>query len=207
MRNGLLLATLLMVAGTVGAGLRLDALYRRFNGPAMDPDNGRISDPCQVKTAVDRDRRIAETLKKQNLFAPQPPKSHPVGQVSGILGQEVLIQGKWYKVGDKIQDAEITAVEPTLVRIVWDGNETRFKPIASGAGGGEGGQGGGEEEAPRPDGPPSDRRREPEAMPMRMPEGGFHRPPVSPEEMEKLRNMSPEERGVFMRERMQKRSP
>jgi hypothetical protein len=189
-----LMATLLMIAGTVGAGLRFEAICRRLNGHCLDANDCPVADPCQVKAALAQDQGRAEALKKQNLFAPAPPRSHPVGQVSGILGNEVLIQGKWYKVGDKIQDAEIIAIESTLVRILWDGNETEFKPITS-SGGGGGPEGG----PPRPDGPGPMRRA--------MPEGGFRGPPISPEDMERLKNMSPEERQAFMRERMQGRSP
>jgi len=37
---------------------------------------------------------LADALKKNNLFAPPPPKQHPVKEVSGILGDEVLIEGR-----------------------------------------------------------------------------------------------------------------
>ncbi|MHC4461173.1 MAG: hypothetical protein ACYS30_07025 [Planctomycetota bacterium] len=84
-------------------------------------------------------KAIADELKKKNLFAPPPPKKHPVNQVSGILGDEVLINGKWYKVGDKVGDAKIVAIEPTQVRIEWDGKEKVFAPISAASSGGPGG--------------------------------------------------------------------
>jgi hypothetical protein len=65
------------------------------------------------------------------LFAPPLPKKHPVSQVSGILGNEVLINSKWYKVGDKIGDAKIVAIESTLVKIEWEGKEKVFAPISA----------------------------------------------------------------------------
>ena len=85
----------------------------------------------EVKKHLDASKAIADELKKKNLFAPPPPKKHPVKQVSGILGDEVLINGKWYKVSNKVGDAIIVAVEPTQVKIEWEGNEKVFAPISS----------------------------------------------------------------------------
>jgi len=74
---------------------------------------------------------IADGLKKNNLFAPPPPKQHPVNEVLGIMGNEVLINGNWYKAGDKIGEAKIIAIEPTQVRITWEGSEKVFAPISA----------------------------------------------------------------------------
>ena len=86
-------------------------------------------DDEEVKKYIAKSETIADELKKKNLFAPPPPKKHPVNQVLGILGDEALINGKWYKAGDSVGDANIVAIEPTLVRIEWDGNEKTFLPI------------------------------------------------------------------------------
>ena len=77
-----------------------------------------------------KSKTIAEELKKKNLFVPPQQKKHPVSQVSGILGDEVLINGKWYKVGDKVGGAKIVAIEPTQVKIEWEGKEKVFDPIS-----------------------------------------------------------------------------
>ncbi len=74
-------------------------------------------------------KALAEGLKKNNLFAPPPPKQHPVKEVWGILGDEVLIKGRWYKVGDTIGDAKILAIGPTSAKIDWNGAEKVFLPI------------------------------------------------------------------------------
>ena len=74
-------------------------------------------------------KALAEGLKKNNLFAPPPPKQHPVKEVWGILGDEVLIEGKWYKVGDTIGDTKILAIGPTSAKIDWNGAEKVFLPI------------------------------------------------------------------------------
>jgi hypothetical protein len=74
-------------------------------------------------------RAIADDLKKQNLFTPPAPRQHPVKEVSGILGDEVLIDNRWYKCDDKIGEATIVHIGPTEVRIAWEGNERTFVPI------------------------------------------------------------------------------
>ena len=95
-------------------------------------------DPNDMEKYYTKSREMADELKKKNLFAPPPPKQHPVKEVSGILGNEALIKGKWYKVGDKIADANIVSIEPTLVKIEWQGSEKTFAPIGAASAGGPG---------------------------------------------------------------------
>jgi hypothetical protein len=72
---------------------------------------------------------VAEQLKKNNLFSPPAPPRHPVTSVLGILGNEVLIGDRWYKAGDNVADAKVVSVEPTQVRVRWQGRETIFVPM------------------------------------------------------------------------------
>ncbi|MHC4557610.1 MAG: hypothetical protein ACYS80_09935 [Planctomycetota bacterium] len=76
-------------------------------------------------------KKFADELKRNNLFAPPPPKQHPVKEVWGIFGDQVLINDKWYNVGDAVGDAKIVAIGPTSVSIEWDGKEKPFLPIES----------------------------------------------------------------------------
>jgi len=85
-------------------------------------------DPNDMEKYFVKSREIADELKKKNLFAPPPPKQ-PLKQVSGILGDEVLIKGKWYKVGDKVGDSKIVAIEAAQVRIEWEGKEIILAPM------------------------------------------------------------------------------
>ncbi|MBN2272008.1 MAG: hypothetical protein JXN61_15445 [Sedimentisphaerales bacterium] len=84
-----------------------------------------------VKEKLSGLRQIADALKKSNLFAPPPPRQHPVKTVQAIMGDEVLIGEVWYKVGGKIGDATVVAIEPTQVKIEWDGQEKAFAPISA----------------------------------------------------------------------------
>ena len=83
----------------------------------------------QVDKAVAADKAVAEELKKANLFAPPQPKQNPVREVYAILGNEVLINGRWCRSGDKVEDANIVSVEPTHVVVEWNGQRTNLYPI------------------------------------------------------------------------------
>jgi hypothetical protein len=168
--------------------------------------------PDDVKKCLAKSRAIADELKEKNLFVPPPPKKHPVKQVAGILGDEALLfthekpeEGKWYKVGDMVKDAKIVAIEPTQIKIKWDGGEITLAPIEAVSAG---------PAAPRP--VPKEVEEEPEEPPQPRSERGpgpgrrgrrmFQN--LSPEERaalrERMRNMSDEEREEFraeMRER------
>jgi len=117
-------AVLILVKVTtfyVGAARAENAVRRAMEQSKTDPKN--------IQKELARLRPIADDLKKDNLFSPPPPKEHPVKEVWGILGDEVLIKDKWYKVGQMVADAKIVAVEPTEVSIEWDGKVKVFLPI------------------------------------------------------------------------------
>jgi len=86
-----------------------------------------------TETYLAESKTVADKLKRENLFAPPPPKEHPVKAVPAILGDEVLINGKWYKAGDMVEDAKIVAIGPTDVKIEWDGKVSVFCPIDAGS--------------------------------------------------------------------------
>ncbi len=189
---------LVKVTGYFVAASRAEAIAVR-TGRSSTEGNDLSQQLTQAKTSADQ-------LKKKNLFVQTPPKEHPVKEVTGILGSEVLINDKWYKAGDRVGDAKIIAVEPTRVRIAWDGREKEFTPIGSSGSGGPG-KAPGRQAAP-------DRKRGP-AGGATMVVAGSRRGSgrggageMSSEEREKMRerwrNMSPEEQ-QRLREEMRSR--
>jgi len=96
-------------------------------------------DSKNVAAQLEKAKKLADTLKKDNLFSPPAPKKNPITAVTGILGDEAWINGKWYKAGDKVADAKILAVNATSVETEWDGKKTTFSPIDGGASSGPGG--------------------------------------------------------------------
>jgi len=93
-------------------------------------------DANSLKQSLGAAKKAADALKQNNLFVKMPPKQNPVKQVEGILGSEAFIAGKWYKVGEKIADAKIVAIDATKVEIEWDGKKTSFSPIGAASAGG-----------------------------------------------------------------------
>jgi hypothetical protein len=179
---------LVKVAGYFVAASKAEAIAARTGRRSTD-GNDLGQQLAQAKTSADQ-------LKKKNLFVRTPPKEHPVKEVTGILGSEALINDKWYKAGDSVGDAKIVAVEPTKVRIAWDGQEKEFTPIGSSGAGGPGAPPGRQVTPNRKRGPSS-------GAPMvvagpRRSAGRGGPGGISSEERERLRqrwqNMSPEER-------------
>ena len=125
----------LLAAVSVGKVTRVFVVSSRL-AAATDKQLAQAKpDPAQVEKALAQDKAMAEELKKSNLIAPSAPKRNPVQQVLGILGDEALIAGKWYKAGDKVQDANIVAIEATHVVVEWGGQRTNVSPIQAGNGG------------------------------------------------------------------------
>lgn len=97
-----------------------------------DPSQAGTVDLKKVLAAT---KTSADQIKKNNLFMPGSAKPYPVNEVIGILGREALIGDKWYKAGDSVGEARIVAIEPTKVKVVWNGQEKEFSPIGSSGGG------------------------------------------------------------------------
>jgi hypothetical protein len=173
------------------AGFFVSTSQARVLGAQADAASAGADD---LKKSLAETKTVADELKKRNLFVQATPKQFPVGEVLGIMGREALINGKWYKVGDSVADAKITAIEPTKVKIVWNGQEKEFSPITSGGSGG------------RPDQPGSMGGRTGPGGPPRMVVTGGRRgsgprpgPGLSAEEMAQMREQwknatTPEER-------------
>ena len=165
------------------------------------------SDPNRVDIQIAKVKPVADDLKRNNLFSPPPPKEHPVRDVLGIFGDEVWINGKWYKAGDTIADAKIVAIGPTSVTIEWDGNKKDFFPIQAQVAEDQKSRGGpptpGKDgEGERPEGGPGQVTVQiqggpgPDRMGMR---GDFSAM------RDRFRNMSPEERERVFREMRERR--
>ena len=133
------------------AGFFVSTSQARVLGAQADAASAGGND---LKKLLAETKATAEELKKKNLFVLATPKQFPVSDVLGIMGHEALINGKWYKVGDSVADARIAAIEPTKVKIVWNGQEKEFSPIGSGGGGGRPDQPGSMGGRPGPGGSP-----------------------------------------------------
>ncbi len=95
-----------------------------------------ISGEGETAKHLEKSTNVADELKKKNLFAPPEAKQHPIKEVPGILGSQAFVNGKWYGEGQNIADAKVVSVEPTQVKIEWEGDEKTFAPIMAKSPGG-----------------------------------------------------------------------
>ena len=118
----------------VAAGV-LVLVFKWSLAQTLPAQKGNISDsnsndPCSLLS--DKTTKLVESLKKKNMFVPSPPKPKPPKQCQGIFGDEVLINGKWYKVDDTVPPgAKVLTIEATRVKLEWEGKEIILAPIQS----------------------------------------------------------------------------
>jgi len=129
-RFGLIAATVLLASVTVAKVAQSVVESRRIERLALSTAQDD-ADPNAAQPWRAGAQEVAQTLREKNLFVKMPPKKHPVQQVDGILGREVLIKNRWYKAGDRVGGAKIVSVDSTHAVIEWDGQRKPFAPIAA----------------------------------------------------------------------------
>lgn len=75
----------------------------------------------------ERRSRQAQNYQK-SLFAPAPAKPS-IPQCMAVLGEEALINSRWYKVGDEVDGAKILEVMPYAVKVLWEEQERTLIPF------------------------------------------------------------------------------
>ena len=82
----------------------------------------------KAKEYLETYAKKVETLKEKGVFCP-PKKEPPPPQITGILGDSVLMAGKWCKVDDEHAGAKVLKIEPTQVTILWKEKEMKLAPM------------------------------------------------------------------------------
>lgn len=108
---GLLCAKMVGFLVTTAATDRFEQNITTKNG---EPQEFVIEDDSQ---------RIAQELIENNMFMPNEQKECPIKDINGVMGNEVSIQGQWYKVGDSIGDAIILDIGASYAKIRWHNTE------------------------------------------------------------------------------------
>jgi hypothetical protein len=62
----------------------------------------------------------------KNMFASQKVE---IPKCMAVLGNEALINGRWYKAGDSVDGATIEIINPESVKILWEGKEQTLVPF------------------------------------------------------------------------------
>jgi len=203
---GVSLVLAVLTAGKV-LGFAVSSIRTGGRIEAAVAKNGQNDEAVKACTAANR--AAADKIKERNVFAEPKAKSKPP-TCSAILGSKVLINDKWYKVGDEVGGAKITAIGPREVTILWEEKEKKLFPFAASA----------KKDSGRPVSKPrkeSRERRAQEVRPMREEEEGEGQGPgfgrrgmgrffdMSEDERremrERMRDMSREERREFIRQR------
>lgn len=111
------------------------------SAPEEAPDGtDKSSTPPPAQSIADKQ---LERNVKRSLFVPIPKKKIPLSLV-GVLGNEALFAGgKTGIVGAKIDGAEVTAIGPDWVDLLWDGKTVKqwvfgSRPLNGAAAGGPG---------------------------------------------------------------------
>jgi hypothetical protein len=78
-------------------------------------------------------KETAEKLKKENMYTPPQAKPKPPS-CTGIIGSRAIINGKGYKVGEKVGGAELLSIGTKDVTVMWDGKETVLPVFSKGGG-------------------------------------------------------------------------
>jgi hypothetical protein len=134
-KQGLVSISLLCGSGVLGVLIlaRLGSFFvtsAKMEKLVEDAVSQSKADPNGAKEYLAKFRKAADELKKNNMFAPPPPKpGWPVSRVEGIAGDTAWINGGWRKVGDEIGGAKILEIGPTYVKVVWEGKEKIFYPF------------------------------------------------------------------------------
>lgn len=96
--------------------------------PNSNPDSPKIQ--SQNPALPSESKKLADAIKQKDIFQPPPPKPQPPKEAQGILGDQALIAGKWYKVGDTVPPgAKVMKIEAAEVKLEWEGKEIVLAPI------------------------------------------------------------------------------
>ncbi len=86
----------------------------------------------QYKKSTEKNEQ-GQSSPSQHAQAPEsifaPPQKPKVPKCMAVLGDEALINGKWYKIGSEANGAKILAINPESVKILWEGKEHRLVPF------------------------------------------------------------------------------
>ncbi len=118
----LVILTVTKVSGFMNSSGRITKVVT-----AAKAKNGHDEDT--VKNLLAKGREVADQLKKKSMFVNPPPKPKPPVCL-GIIGSSAIINGKYYKAGDKVGGAEIISVGTKEVVIKWEDKEMKLVPFA-----------------------------------------------------------------------------
>jgi hypothetical protein len=104
------------VCSAAGRSITLNSRVRKALAPQRSAEKDKTPEQSPQEASV-----------PANPFTP-PPKFDGI-QCNAVLGQEALINGQWYKVGDTAQGAKIVEIQPASVKVLWQEKEHTLVPF------------------------------------------------------------------------------
>jgi len=86
-------------------------------------------DAEKTKESLQSYKKAAADLAEHNMFVPRSDESEPPGDCTAIFGDEARIGNRWYSIGDRVGDARIESIEPTVVTLLFEGQSITRKPV------------------------------------------------------------------------------
>ena len=86
-------------------------------------------DAEKTKESLQAYKKAAADLAEHNMFVPRSDESEPPGDCTAIFGDEARIGNRWYQTGDRVGDARIESIEPTVVTLLFEGQRITRKPV------------------------------------------------------------------------------
>jgi hypothetical protein len=130
-RSVLMAAAILLVAGTAAKIASCHVGPARAESVINQAMTRASTDANDLERCTTAAQELVGAMKEKNLFVKNPPEEHPIKQIDGILGSEVLISDKLYRAGDKVGEAVIVAIGPTEVTVEWHGKKKVFSVFGS----------------------------------------------------------------------------
>ena len=83
----------------------------------------------KIQQYFDDYKTAARQLTRNNMFVPPPDTSEEPGDCTAIFGNEARIGNRWVKTGDRIGAAEVVAVEPTRITLLFEDRRITRSPV------------------------------------------------------------------------------
>jgi len=86
-------------------------------------------DAEKTREYLDAYQKAATSLTEHNMFVPPQDETEPEADCTAIFGDEARIDNRWVKIGDRVGGAEVVALGPTVVTLLWQDREIRRSPV------------------------------------------------------------------------------
>ena len=125
---GLLALAVLLIGFT--AAQVISMTRQTSPGPLLTRETlDQITNGSNTRQYLEDYQAAARELTQKNMFVPPPEGPAEPGDCTAIFGDEARIGDRWYKSGDRLGEAEVVAIGPTSVTLLWDCRRITRTPV------------------------------------------------------------------------------